>query len=248
MASRRLQSCLTAVALVAPGGCYAVDRTSADRFTASGEMVALSGGDAGAAFACFTCHGLDGRGDGAGTPRLAGLDRGYLEAQLDAYATGRRQHEAMAYLATRLPWRDRQLVSAYYAQLPFAAGPMPAEAPPALYAFGDPGRGLQPCAACHGAAGEGVGAGNPPLGGQSAFHLAEQIDQWRRSERRSDPDNVMLEISRRLQPEEIRPLAAYAASLPGGPPSPQSPAASPSAHRAGPRNDVSGQRPHEAAR
>src|SRR3546814_5826357 len=66
-----------------------------DPFRATGETIAMSGGNGGAAAACFTCHGLEGEGDGEVSPRLAGLDPGYLHRQLDDYANGRREHEAM---------------------------------------------------------------------------------------------------------------------------------------------------------
>src|SRR3546814_1717344 len=93
----------------------------------------------------------------------------------------------------------------------------------------------------HGFAGEGIGPANPPRGGQPAAYLAEQLEAWRRSERRNDPGNVMLRISRRLNPREVAALAAYAASLPGGLPRQESRAASPEAHRADSRNDASAQ-------
>ena len=223
-------------------GCSAAESTSADRFTADGELVALSGGDAGAASACFTCHGLDGRGNGAGAPRLAGLHVGYLASQLEGYANGRRQHPEMQAIARKLAPDDRQKVSAYYAAMPWApadgAGGRVPEAPP-LYVVGDPARGLAACADCHGLAGEGVGAANPPLAGQPAGYLAEQLMAWRRSERRNDPDNIMLRISRRLTQAEIVSLSAYASALPGGPPRPESPEASLAERRADPRNDAS---------
>lgn len=115
-----------------------------------------------------------------------------------------------------------------------------------LYQRGDAARGLQPCAVCHGAAGEGVGAGNPALGGQPAGYLSEQLIAWQKSERRNDPGNVMLEISRKLTPGEVAGLGAYASGLPGGLPRPGSPAASRSAHRDDPRNDASAPRPRGA--
>src|SRR3546814_5173118 len=89
----------------------------------------MSGGNGGAAAACSTCHGLEGEGDGEVSPRLAGLDPGYLHRQLDDYANGRREHEAMRTIALRLPEEDRRKVSAFYASLPAPAGP---EAPPNL--------------------------------------------------------------------------------------------------------------------
>ena len=63
-------------------GCEAA-ATDTDRvLSANGEVIALSGGAGGAANACFTCHGLDGGGDGAAAPRLAGLHLGYLQKQM----------------------------------------------------------------------------------------------------------------------------------------------------------------------
>ena len=138
---------LAPLALVAAlAGCGAAERTSADRFTATGPLIALSGGDAGAANACFTCHGL---------------------------------------------------------------------------------------------AGEGLGAANPPLGGQPAAYLAAQMDNWRLSTRRNDPGNVMLRISQRLTPREIASLSAYAAALPGDLPRQVSRGASPAARRDDSRNGAS---------
>ena len=220
-------------------GCTAVDSKSSDRFTETGELIAMSGGGAGAANACFTCHGLDGRGDGAGSPRLAGLDAGYLERQLIAYADGRRHHKQMAYIAGELSSRDRRAVASYYESLSFSAAPAPAAGTPHLYTRGDPQRGIAPCASCHGLFGEGIGPANPPLAGQPAAYLAHQIEQWRHSRRRNDPGAVMLRISQLLTPAENLALARHAAALPGRPPSQAPAAASPLARRGDPRSGVS---------
>ena len=219
--------------------CSAVETTSADRFTRTGELIALSGGHAGAVNACFTCHGLDGRGNAAGAPRLAGLGAGYLTSQLEAYADGRRQHAEMQWIARRLSPESRHAVAAYYAEMSYepqtAAPPAPASR---LYHQGDPARGLPSCAECHGEAAEGVGTGNPPLGGQPVSYLAEQIERWRHGQRRNDPNGVMLRISRLLTPAEAEALAAYAARLSGDRPRPEPPAAFRAGHRADPRSGV----------
>jgi cytochrome c553 len=240
---RRSHFVLPSLLLLA--ACGVADRTAADRFVASGELIALSGGDAGAAHACVTCHGLDGSGNGAGTPRLTGLDRGYLAAQLEGYASGRRRHPEMEAIARKLTRAQQQAVSAFYADLQFVAGIAgvpPKGAAALLYHRGDPARGLPSCASCHGEWGEGIGPANPPLGGQPAAYLAEQLDQWRASARRNDPGNVMMAISRQLSRPESAALAAYAAALPGDLPRPGSPAASPAAHRDDPRNGASAPR------
>ncbi len=230
--------------------CSQVDRSVADRFTATGEILALSGGEAGASNACFTCHGMDGGGNGSGAPRLAGLDRGYMAAQLEAYASGRRQHPEMAWIASKLTADQRETVSAYYAGKVFAHSSMssnqPAGGAAILYHRGAPSRGIASCASCHGARGEGFGPANPPLGAQPAAYLAEQFDLWRAGKRRNDPQNIMLRISQALSPAESAALAAYASRLPGGPPHRGFPATSPAAHRGDPRSDASAQPPHAA--
>lgn len=223
-------------------GCGNVERGSADRFTTSGELLAVSGGDAGAPNACITCHGVDGRGNGAGAPRLAGLDRGYMVAQLEAYSSGRRRHPEMEWIARKLSPAEHDAVSAYYAEMPYHALPRTERGTAsarALYHRGDPARGLAACASCHGAQGEGVGAANPPLGGQPSAYLSHQLEQWRQSARRNDPEGAMQRISRALSPRESAALAAYASSLPGDPAHRGSPATSREAHRADPRNGAS---------
>lgn len=236
---------LPAAAMMA-AGCGDVERRAADRFARTGEMVALSGGDAGASAACFTCHGLDGRGDGTAVPRLAGIDPGYLHRQMEAYAANLRLHPQMQTVARALPAEQRAAVSFYYGAMPFTARPAPPRPIPPLWLRGDPARGIEACATCHGLQGEGVGAANPPLAGQPAAYLDAQIQAWRASDRRTDPESTMLAIARALSPRESQDLAAHARTLAGGLPRPESPEASPAGRRADPRNDVSARRPHEA--
>jgi len=216
---------------------------STERFAATGELVALSGAGAGAENACIACHGLAGEGDGAFTPRLAGIDAGYLERQLIAYADGRRRHPQMSYIAEKLAGRERRAVADYYAAMASPRATSSArgsELTAALYHRGDPARGLAPCAACHGEQGEGVGPANPPLAGQPQGYFVAQFELWRQSRRRSDPGDVMLHVSQLLNPEEIAAIAAYAGARPGGPPSRESPAASLAVRRGDPRSGASG--------
>lgn len=223
---------------MALSACGPVQTTSAERFSASGELIAWSGGNAGAVYACFTCHGVDGAGNGAGAPRLAGIGAGYLDRQLEAYDDGRRQHPQMAWIARQLTATDRQAVSAYYAGLPWTpAGPAPKAPPPELWVNGDPARGLAACASCHGRDGEGMGYASPPLAGQPAAYLAEQLERWRHATRRTDPGHVMLHISQRLTRPEVASLAAYASALPGAAVRPEPRAAFPAARRSAPGSD-----------
>ena len=166
-----------------------------------------------------------------------------------AYADGRRQHLQMGWIAGRLGQSEQLAVSAYYAAMPYRPQSYAApEEAPALWVRGDPARGLQACATCHGIAGQGMGPANPALAGQPAAYLAHQLLQWQVAKRRNDPGNVMLRISRHLTEPEIVALSQYAALLPGGPVHPAPPAESRAARRDDPKNDASAPRPRAAAR
>lgn len=230
-------ACLTA-------GCTEAEPTTGP-FETSGELVALSGGDAGAQGACVTCHGLRGEGNGGDAPRLAGLNAGYIVRQLDNFASGLRRHPQMTWISDHTDWPARLRLGEYYAGLPVPeavpdAGPVtPAACDTAiarLYHEGAPERGLEACASCHGDDGLGVGAGNPPLAGQPVHYLAAQLRHWRSGKRYGDPLREMLHVSLRLYEEELEPLAGYSAALRGAGAYPALPASCLQERRAGPRN------------
>lgn len=227
---------LIAAALIAAlAACRPPSADSPDPFTATGELIALSGGDSGARNACFGCHGIRGEGDGVSTPRLAGLEAGYLQRQLEAYAIGLRTHKPMRAIAKHLSQADRRAVANYYAGMPAtvepAAGLAPNPVGARLYLVGDPDRDLHPCAACHGAEGGGIGPANPALAGQPAGYITNQLELWRLGNRRSDPLNQMLDISQKLTDREVSALSAYVRTLAAtGPESSRAPAPSPPRH------------------
>ena len=217
MDSPTVKACAALLALCAAGGCGNA-APAPNRFEESGEVIALSGADAGPRGACVTCHGLQGEGDGALVPRLAGLDAGYIARQLEFYAAGLRRDPQMHWIAGRLDNDARVKLATYYAALPagdadaFAGAecvPTVAE----LYHRGDPARGLASCASCHGGDGRGAGRGNPPLAGQPAAYLERQLRHWRAGKRYGDPLGDMGRISRRLHEGELAPLADYSAGL-----------------------------------
>lgn len=185
--------------------------------SATGRVIAMSGGAGGAGNACFSCHGLDGAGDGVSTPRLAGLQAGYLQKQMDDYASGLRPDPTMTPVARALDDRARRAVVAYYAALSPPAGTSEVGPAPALWREGDPARGLPSCAACHGEAGQGVGGGQPALAGQPQAYTREQLERWRLAKRRNDPRGVMGDIARALTADEADAMAAWLQRQPASP-------------------------------
>ena len=104
------------------------------------------------------------------------------------------------------------------------------------FLHGDPERGIEPCAACHGTGGEGAGRGNPPLAGQPAPYLAAQLRAWRSGERYGDPLGAMTHVSRLLAEPEVDRLAGYSSALPGASANPALPATCLRERRSGPRS------------
>ena len=205
--------------LMLAAACDATPCQTDRAFTANGQIIAMSGGPGGAANACFTCHGLDGGGDGLAAPRLAGMDAGYLQKQMEDYASGLRPDDSMGRIARALDQKARQQVTAYYAALPSPPDPEgPARPAPAIYLTGDTQRGIVACAACHGLRGEGAGrGGNPRIAGQPYAYTLEQIDRWKSGARRNDPRGVMAAAVKSLSDPEARAIATWLSTQPAAP-------------------------------
>lgn len=214
--SARLTSLLIGLAF-AVGGCSLPSNETGEALTRTGQGVAMSGGDGGARNACFTCHGLDGAGDGISVPRLAGLDAGYLQKQMEDYASDLRHDDAMTRIAARLDQRQRRAVAAYYADMPAPASTAVATPPPAIWLRGDPPRNVAACATCHGATGLGVGPGNPAVAGQPSAYVVAQIKRWKDGKRRNDPRGIMAQAVAGLTDEETAAIGRWLERQPAFP-------------------------------
>jgi cytochrome c553 len=180
--------------------------------------IAAQGNGQGAA-PCQSCHGANGAGMSAtGFPRLAGLDAGYLRKQLDDFATGTRDNPVMHPNALALSADERQAMATYYAQMPMPK--IPSVAPPSdkagelLATHGRWAKQVPACVQCHGPGGMGVGASFPPLSGQSATYLESQLRAWKAGTRHNDPLQLMQGISRALDDNDIKAVAAWFAAQP----------------------------------
>jgi cytochrome c553 len=143
---------------------------------------------------CGSCHGERGEGlDTFNAPRLQGLSPAYLARQLDNFRRGRRGKspddtlgQQMVSMAQILPDETSVLEVARHASAlppaaPAARRPPNRALPPAF----------EPCAVCHGAAGEGNDALEAPrLAGQSAAYLLRQFRHFRSGTRGAAPDDA----------------------------------------------------------
>ena len=172
---------------------------------------------------CLGCHSVDGGGQAAaGFPRLAALDATYLRRQLDSFADGSRENPVMKPIATALSSEERRALADYYSRLPLpptlAHPTSPAPAPDSRGALlatrGRWSQQVPACEQCHGPGGVGVGAAFPPLAGQSAAYITAQLKAWQQGSRHNDPLALMQHISKALDDEDIKAVAAWFAAQP----------------------------------
>jgi cytochrome c oxidase subunit 2 len=173
--------------------------------------------------ACAACHGAQGEGNPAmNAPKLAGQGAWYLKRQLMQFKAGMRGTHAkdtfgkvMAPMAAILP--DAAAVDNVAAYI----GTLPDKAPPPTVK-GDPTKGetrYTTCAACHGAAGQGIEATNAPrLKGMSDWYLVTQLRNFREGIRGAHPQDMygsqMALLAAMLTNEQsINDLVAYIGAL-----------------------------------
>lgn len=70
---------------------------------------------------CRTCHGVDGIARIPIAPHLAGESEIYLQTQLKAFRSGKREHEMMSVVAKSLSDDDIADLSAWYASIKITA-------------------------------------------------------------------------------------------------------------------------------
>lgn len=168
---------------------------------------------------CTACHGEGGISRAGLYPTLAGMEAEVIYKQLDDFRAGKRQSGVMNAIAKALAppaWAD---VAAYFASR--TNGLMPIRGEPLqsghtlrekntairLVFAGDPALGIPPCAACHGPAGQVIGA--PPLQGQQPAYIERQLAAFAQGFRQNDIDEQMRTIAAQLTPNEMHVIAEF---------------------------------------
>ncbi len=154
------------------------------------------------ALSCRQCHGGNGISASELYPSLAGQPAGYIAAQLDAFASGRRKAPHMEPLARDLSPVERNLIDGYYAGL---AAPAPQSTGAANSRASAQ---LDSCRACHGKQLRGASSPMiaPRLAGQARGYLIRQLDAFKTGAR-ADPTGTMAAVARGLDPDQVHAIA-----------------------------------------
>jgi cytochrome c553 len=185
---------------------------------------------------CSGCHGIDGNSRLPYFPKLAGLDSTYTAKKLSAFEEQstppvvelysmaanvlstrkeaanltheeRVNMEGVAHAAK--PEVVREALLWYAKQTPprgrGANGALIAEGEK-LFASGVPDQKILPCMSCHGENAEGKRPA-PRLAGQNAGYIENQLEKFRKGDRRHAPEMTM--VTRDLNSGQSRAVAAY---------------------------------------
>ena len=166
---------------------------------------------------CSACHGPEGRSVSSVFPRLAGQQSAYIMLQIDAFRGHLRSDpNAQAYMwgmSSQLGDDTIKALADYYAAQKPVLGQVGdsklVAAGAEIYGNGIPAQGVPACASCHGANAEGAAA-FPRLGGQHVDYLVAQLQGFQSGLRSNAP--IMSAVVRTLTAEQIKAVAAYAAS------------------------------------
>tara|TARA_B110000503_G_scaffold70990_1_gene110260 strand:+ start:131 stop:772 length:642 start_codon:yes stop_codon:yes gene_type:complete len=192
----------------------------------------LAAGDAAAgkikAAICAGCHGADGNSMVPSFPKLAGLGEKYMTEQLRNMKSGERVVLEMTGLLNFSSDRDLQDMAAYYdsqtrlisgaAEIELIGISSPEEAlsyGENVYRGGNMTTGVAACIGCHSPSGSGNNpAGYPALGGQYAGYIEKQLLAYRRGERDSAPNALIMRgVAANLSDKEIKAVANYIQGL-----------------------------------
>lgn len=171
--------------------------------------------------ACSDCHGKAGaEPDRDKHPTLAGQVAAYTFKQLRDYKDGKRENRRMQEAVERLTDEQLAALAAWYADQPIPKVEVDEDETVSketvdLVFLGDKTRLIQPCAACHGARGEGAIIDVPAIAGQNVKYFVNTMKDYAKEERANDIYSRMRIIAKSLTRDEIEELAVYYARLGG---------------------------------
>jgi cytochrome c553 len=169
--------------------------------------------------ACTDCHGVAGaEPDREKHPMLASQMATYTYKQLLDYKDGKRKNRRMQEAVERLSEDELAALAAWYQDQAVPSPEVDAEETVSeetvrLVFKGDKQRLIQPCAACHGARGQGALMDVPALAGQNVTYFVNTMKDYAKEKRKNDVYARMRLIAQQLTRQEINELAVYYARL-----------------------------------
>ncbi|HEB28314.1 MAG TPA: c-type cytochrome [Porticoccus sp.] len=189
-------------------------------------------------YPCAECHGIDGNPPitdqfDKQSPSLASQHSSYLERQLQAFKSGQRKAAEMDGMLQDYTLAEINQMAKYFSSQPLRVNP---DLDPTidtlvhtktedmewvargkvLYQQGDAIRGIEACSSCHGLSGKGnEEIHSPLLSAQHARYIRMTLQAYRQGARVTDTmmDGSMQKISKKLNDEDIRNVAAYLQSM-----------------------------------
>ncbi len=161
---------------------------------------------------CVGCHGPDGVSIAENIPHLAGQPDLFVQFQLVYFRNGTRKNEIMNPMAQPLSDEDVRNLGAYFASLPPAKLPLPADSAPDDTHLGEKVAQAVHCTNCHGDHFEGVD-NIPRLAGQREEYLNKALHDFKSAVRTSSGVGAMADVMYPLGDTEMKALSHYLSRL-----------------------------------
>ncbi|MDD5058052.1 MAG: c-type cytochrome [Sideroxydans sp.] len=165
---------------------------------------------------CSGCHNPDGNSVIPENPKLAGLDKKYLQRQMEDFKSGKRSNEIMSGIITMVDEKEFKALATYFSGQIRSVGAtdkaeLVAEGKQ-IFDEGVIGTAAPACAGCHNEDGSGSSA-FPRLNGQNSTYVVNQLLNFKNAVRNNDPKAVMQSVAKRLNEKEIAAVAEYITTL-----------------------------------
>jgi cytochrome c553 len=221
----KFASLLTAALLALPASLLAQQAAAPAAAAQQPAKPDLAQGEARYTAVCASCHGADGNSGVPANPKLAQQHPEYLVKQLQEFKVGKRPSAVMQPFAAQLSDADMRNISAFLvskqAKPGFARDKELVSMGERIYRGGIAERQVAACAGCHSPNGSGMPSQYPRLSGQHADYTAAQMVKFRTAANDKSakgesarPNSVqMMQISSRMNDQEIRAVSDYIAGL-----------------------------------
>jgi cytochrome c553 len=161
---------------------------------------------------CVACHGANGISTTEGVPDLAAQPDLFVQFQLVFFRSGARKNETMNPMAKDLSDEDIRNLGAYFASLPPPGPRAASDEAPEQSKLGESIAKSVRCASCHGDSLQGQD-NVARLAGERQDYLVKALHDFKSGARTGTSLNVMVEVARPFNDEQIQALAHYLSRL-----------------------------------